>query len=137
MNIIIGVIVGAVVLAVGSFLHAQIQELRRDMEEMEEGLNDELSDLREDLNNTEKHVAHAISENKILKGGMEENDQMLDTLFEREKFMVDEINTIKTAVKTRKPVKITKMLKKRRLATAKDMTFHLTNNKKQQRRSKQ
>lgn len=52
-----------------------------------------------ELEDTKKHLSHAISELKILQGGIMENDDLLDNLYEREKLVVQELEEIKLRLK--------------------------------------
>lgn len=86
-----------------------------------------------ELEENKKHLAHAISELQILKGGMIENDELIDNLFEREKLMVQELEDL------RKPKKIKKSVSKAlkpaaskpssRIIHPKSMVFNMTNTK--------
>lgn len=98
-----------------------------------------IGSTRADLENTEKHLAHAISEIQILKGGMMENDELIDDLYEQGKRVSATVERLDQP--KRKAGRIVNKLKKNHAASVKikspkDMVFHMTNTQKLSRRSK-
>lgn len=98
-----------------------------------------IESARADLENSEKHIAHAISEIQILKGGMMENDELIDDLYEQGKKVASVVQKLEQP--KRKSGRIVNKLKKTqatsvKIKSPKDMVFHMSNKQKLSRRSK-
>lgn len=87
------------------FLLKEMDELTAEFSKQDEILSGAISELEE----TKKHLSHAISELKILQGGIMENDDLLDNLYEREKLVVQEIEEIKLRLKPQPRLKRAKL----------------------------
>lgn len=90
----------------------------------------ELSDLNNKLIENDNRLKEVAADVQVLKGGMIETDEMIDNLFDREKLIMEDINSLRAPKKKIMKKRIVAKLQTKQTGTAKDMVFHLTNPRK-------